>query len=228
VRKSTAKEYIKTIRRFSNLADIDNTEKITTLICTSSVSEGRKQLLCNAYEHYCNFKGLSWSKPRFVREEKIFFLPLESELDSLVSNSRIKMSVFLQLLKECGLDSGEAFKLRWIDVDVERKTIAVAPTKNHNARVLPVSSNLLARLLMLPRKKEFVFAWTYLDDFRRRYEEMRNKLAVKLNNPRLHEIAFKSFRHWKATMLYHQTKDILFVQHWLGHLCSHRNRLFVV
>jgi integrase len=217
VRKSTAAGYSKTIKRLSNLADIDNTQKITTLICTSSVSEGRKQLLCNAYEHYCNYKGLSWSKPRFVREDKVFFLPLESELVSLISNSRLKMSVFLQLLKESGVDSGEAYKLKWIDLDVERKTIAVTPTKNHNARVLPVSANLLSRLFMLRRKTEFVFAWTNLDDFRRRYEEMRNKLAIRLSNPRIHEIAFKSFRHWKATMLYHQTKDILFVQRWLGH-----------
>lgn len=28
---------------------------------------------------------------------------------------------------------------------------------------------------------------------------------------------FHIFRHWKATMLYHQTKDILYVMKFLGH-----------
>ncbi len=27
----------------------------------------------------------------------------------------------------------------------------------------------------------------------------------------------RTFRHWKATMLYHQTKDILYVKEFLGH-----------
>ncbi len=30
-------------------------------------------------------------------------------------------------------------------------------------------------------------------------------------------ISFHTFRHWKATMLYHQTKDPYYVQHFLGH-----------
>jgi len=42
-------------------------------------------------------------------------------------------------------------------------------------------------------------------------------LAKKLNNPRLLEIHFHTLRHWKATTLYHQTKDILYVKEFLGH-----------
>jgi integrase len=30
-------------------------------------------------------------------------------------------------------------------------------------------------------------------------------------------ISFHTFRHWKATTLYHQTKDILYVKEFLGH-----------
>lgn len=46
---------------------------------------------------------------------------------------------------------------------------------------------------------------------------MRNKLSDRLYNPRLHETAFKSFRHWKATMEYSKTEDILHIQNILGH-----------
>ena len=45
----------------------------------------------------------------------------------------------------------------------------------------------------------------------------RNKLAVKLQNPRLKQIHFHTCRHWKATMEYQRTRDILHVKYMLGH-----------
>lgn len=45
----------------------------------------------------------------------------------------------------------------------------------------------------------------------------RNKSVAKLQNPRLKQIHFHTFRHWKATMEYQRTRDILHVKHMLGH-----------
>ncbi|MEM3629165.1 MAG: site-specific integrase [Candidatus Bathyarchaeia archaeon] len=42
-------------------------------------------------------------------------------------------------------------------------------------------------------------------------------MAAKLGNPRLLQITFHTFRHWKATMEYAKTKDILHVKQILGH-----------
>ena len=42
-------------------------------------------------------------------------------------------------------------------------------------------------------------------------------VAKKLRNPRLTQITFHTFRHWKATTEYHKTKDILHVMRILGH-----------
>ncbi len=36
-------------------------------------------------------------------------------------------------------------------------------------------------------------------------------------NPRLLKITFRTFRHWKGTMEYHKTRDILHVMRVLGH-----------
>ena len=197
---------------------MDNPEKIKTLICTYPVSEARKELLTNAYDYYVKFRKLTWDKPRFIREDKAFFLPTEEELTILISNAKsIKMSNFLQFLKETACDSGEAWKLKWIDIDSERKTVNITPTKNHNARTLPISDNLLSRFLRLERRNERVFASKDLDSFSRCYALMRNRLSARLENPRIHLTAFRSFRHWKATDLYHRTKDILYVKWFLGH-----------
>jgi hypothetical protein len=75
-----------------------------------------------------------------------------------------------------------------------------------------ISCHLAGRLLSLPRKSERIFVCKDLDDFRRRYEDMKNALAVKMQNPRLKEVAFRSFRHWKATTEYRKTKHILHVK----------------
>jgi len=217
VKQSTANGYVKMLKVLSKLGDLDNPKQIRTLICTSQVSEGRKELLANAYNYWVKYRGLTWDKPKFTREDRPFFLPLEVELDQLISNTRNKMSTFLQLLKESAVNSGEAWKLRWIDIDSVRGTVNVTPTKNHSSRVLPISQILLTRLFKLPRKNERVFASKNLDKFRWLYERARNLLSAKLENPRLHEIAFRSFRHWKATQLYYHTKDILHVKWFLGH-----------
>ena len=49
------------------------------------------------------------------------------------------------------------------------------------------------------------------------FAEAKKRLAKKLNNPRLLRITFHTFRHWKATVEYHKTKDILHVQELLRH-----------
>jgi integrase len=43
------------------------------------------------------------------------------------------------------------------------------------------------------------------------------RTAHKFGNPRINRITFHTFRHWKATMEYHKTKDILYVMRLLGH-----------
>ena len=47
--------------------------------------------------------------------------------------------------------------------------------------------------------------------------QQRKRIAHKLQNPRLQRIHFTPSRHWKATMEYHRTKDILYVKQLLGH-----------
>jgi len=39
----------------------------------------------------------------------------------------------------------------------------------------------------------------------------------KLNNPRILKIVLHALHHWKATMEYHKTKEIIHVMQILGH-----------
>ena len=56
-----------------------------------------------------------------------------------------------------------------------------------------------------------------LDNFRDNYADQRDRIAEKVQNPRLSKIMFKTMLTWKGTMEYHRTKDVLYVMQVLGH-----------
>jgi integrase len=56
-----------------------------------------------------------------------------------------------------------------------------------------------------------------LDHFRGIFGQQRKRIARKLQNQRLLKITFHMLRHWKGTMEYHRTKDVLHVKQVLGH-----------
>ena len=68
----------------------------------------------------------------------------------------------------------------------------------------------------LPKKSEHIFEGNFLS-FSRIFRKHRSRMAFKLQNPRLKQITFHTFRHWKATTEYAKTKDILYVMKLLGH-----------
>lgn len=53
------------------VGDLDKPENIKNIICTYDCSEAYKKLLSNAYDYYVAWKGLSWIKPKFVKEENL-------------------------------------------------------------------------------------------------------------------------------------------------------------
>jgi len=82
--------------------------------------------------------------------------------------------------------------------------------------MLPLSDKLLSMLNSLPRIKQTIFPQCK-HSLRTRFDLQRNHAAEKLQNPRLKQISFKTFRHYKGTMEYHKTRDILHVKYILGH-----------
>src|SRR5438445_7124669 len=72
-------------------------------------------------------------------------------------------------------------------------------------------------LIQLPRSHERVFGPGKLDHFARWFYVKRRDVSQRLGNPQIRRIGFKTLRHWRASTLYHKTRDILLVQRTLGH-----------
>ena len=186
-------------------------------------SNGSKVTAAQAYKSFCEVVGIqipehiNFDKWLSNRQPKLPWLPLESEIDALTAGCSKKIATFLQLLKEVWCRSGEAWRLRWTDVDVEHNIVTInSPLKGGLPRQFKVSSKLAAMLNMLPKNDDKVFGGS-LDKLRQNFIIQRARTAHKLQNPRIKKISFHTLRHWGATMEYHRTKDILHVQERLGH-----------
>jgi integrase/DNA-directed RNA polymerase subunit RPC12/RpoP len=201
-------------KRGANLYD---PESVKEVISKQNWSENGKDVVVRAYSCFLKMVGGSWNPPIIREVEKLPFIPTEQELDSLIAAVRGKLSIFLQLLKETGMRAGEAWNLKWSDIDFENGTVRITPEKGSKARCFKLSARLQAMLNRLERKSEWIFKPWKLQNMRRTFQRVRNKLSVQLCNPRLKLITFHTFRHWKATMEYAKTKDILHVMQVLGH-----------
>ena len=198
-------------------ADLLNPESVKDVIARQTWSEGRKENAVDAYTLWLSFKGGSWNPPVYKRVRKLPFIPTEQELDSLIASCGPKTATFLQLLKETGMRAGEAWQLKWTDLDVEAKAVRVTPEKGSEPRILRISNKLLAMLSALPKENSYIFGGYPIRGFARSFQRQRLRASRKFGNPRLLQISFHTFRHWKATMEYAKTKDIFYVMKLLGH-----------
>jgi site-specific recombinase XerC len=69
----------------------------------------------------------------------------------------------------------------------------------------------------LAKKNQLVFGKPTYNYMENQFCITRKRVANKLQNPRIMQIHFHTLRHWKATMEYHKTRDILHVMNLLGH-----------
>ncbi len=127
------------------------------------------------------------------------------------------MATVLELLKQSAARRPEAWQLKWSDIDFKTKTIHITTRKGGNPRIVRINDKLIAMLNRLPRKSQRAFTYKNSTYMSKTFRKQRKRAVQKLGNPRIKRIHFHTLRHWRATMEYHRTKDILHVMQFLGH-----------
>jgi integrase len=180
-------------------------------------SSGHKILAVYTYNEYTKMKGIQWTIPQYKRNETLPFVPTEKEIDTLINGTAKKLSTVLQALKETGFRIGELWNCKWTDIDEEKSTLKCTAEKHGKPREVRITAKLISRLNALPKINVYIFGKTPVHGMRTSFGNQKNRLAEKLQNPRLRQIHFHTFRHYHATKLYNETKSILEVQARLGH-----------
>lgn len=234
LRDSTLEQKHQLLQRLLALgADLDKPDTVKAAIARLERSESYKLLLCIAYEGFAKYHGIPWTRPNYKQCERLPFIPHETEIDALIAGTDRKTSALLRLLKETAMRLGETWQLEWTHLDIQSHVITCNnPEKNSRPRIFNVTPDLIQMLDKLPKVNQYVFGcgrnvqegkidpklhMKLLHRQKSRITNQRERVATKLQNPRIRQISYHTLRHWKATMLYHQTKDILHVMKFLGH-----------
>jgi integrase len=215
VKGNTLGSYSAVLRKLAKHTDLTSEAVKEYLAKTQEWNEVTKAMTVIVYGSFLKFNNLTWQPPKYRPVDRAPYIPTEAEIDQLISGSGRVLATFLQFLKETGARSGEAARLKWKDIDPERKIATITPEKGSRARILPISLKLIDMLNYQPKKTEKIFATAF--SLKSNFYKTRKSIAFKLQNPRLKEIGLHTFRHWKATTEYHKTRDILHVQQLLGH-----------
>jgi len=216
--QKTIEVYGKRLRQVAGDCDISDPEAVKEYIANKQTWNNSTRLLTvEVYKAFADFSNIPFKPPKYHQDEKIPFIPTEKELDDLIAGCGKKTSTLLQLLKETGMRIGETRRIDWTDIDLENSHVTLNhPEKKGRPRMFRISQKLAGMLNAVPKdmKGPFRSCQTNLYNC---FISQRRHLAAKLQNPRLLRITFHTFRHWKATMEYHKTKDILHVMQLLGH-----------
>jgi len=222
-KESTIRSAVGALKALAKRTDLLKPEDVKEYLARAKLTDGRKEIIATYLARFYEFMRISFQKPRYNRANSLPFIPTEAEIDALIGRSGKKSAAFMQLIKETAARPGEAWALKWTDIDPQSMAISITPEKGSRARRQKASHQLLAMLNALPKDWSTVFhrpdtnPIDSLEWFRRSFLDQRSAITKKLQNPRINMISFKTLRHWKATMLYARTKDILLVMQTLGH-----------
>ncbi|MBS7635434.1 site-specific integrase, partial [Candidatus Bathyarchaeota archaeon] len=228
LKESTIQTYEKALRSLLAAgADLRDPESVKEALARISKGTHWKALVIATYTAFLKMLGKTWEPPSCEVTRKLPFIPTEEEIDALIASCGRKTATLLQMLKETGMRVGEALRLRWADVDLERRFLILNdPEKGGNPRIFKISEKLAGMLGSLPREGERIFAIS-VSSANSTFFISRRRAAEKLQNPRLKRIGFHTIRHWRATMEYHKTKDILHVKQLLGHKRIENTMLYI-
>jgi len=156
-RHSTVKYCVQSLKSIARRSSLLRPESAKSYLATAPISESRKAKLTEDLARFYAYKHLPFDKPNYRRIEKLPFIPLEVEVDQLISGCSRKVATYLQLIKETGIRAGEAWNLKWTDLDSEQRTISITPEKNSNPRHMPISTQLVGMLNALPKRHKLIF-----------------------------------------------------------------------
>ena len=166
----------------ANLYDPENIKEV--IARQEAWSESTKFIHVASYSAFAQANNIHWKPPKYRIRQKLPFIPLEQEIDVLIAGCGKKISTILQLLKESGIRIGEALRLEWIDVDLEKNRVTVnSPEKGSNARIFKISNKLARMINALPKDAHKVFNETKRGSASRNFHYQRRRIAKKYKTP---------------------------------------------
>ena len=215
--ESTIRTTARRLKHLSSLCNLDDPERVKEVIASKECSEGYKRNLVNDYLYYLKAHGLSWEKPRYQKGKRLPKVPSKEAIDKIIARATWQKATIFSILRDTGMAPSELRNTRMRDIDLDRGVISAPGMKGHLPRSLKLKPSTLALLkrYMAGHSEEYPFPTRKaMSDAWMNY---RKKAARNFQDPTLNTIRLYDLRHYFGTMLYHKTKDILYVKQQMGH-----------
>jgi integrase len=218
---STIKATGKRLRHLERNCNLKDPEAVKGYIANKQCSNANKEALIEAYDKVMKSLNLEWQKPFYKRYDKLPKIPTEEKLNMLISHASPRMALYLSMSKDLGTRPVELTWLKVADINLQNGTVNITGAKYTVGRNGKLKTPTLEMLKIYINRKRLsqndrVFPTTS-ENMSAYYRRLRNALAEKLQDPTIRQIRLYDFRHFKATMEYHKTKDLLHVKALLGH-----------
>jgi len=200
---------------------LEHPEQVRNFIASKQCSNGFKQSLVDAYDLYCQYRGIQWNKPFYERYDKQPKIPHETKIDMIIAHASSRMALILSMMKDLATRPIELTWLKVKDIDLETGVVNIATAKFGIGRTLKLKPQTLAMLKAWVLKKKLGLNDSVFpiksSSISENYRVLRNRLAEKLQDVSFKTMRLYDFRHWQASMTYHKTKDLFYVKSFLGH-----------
>jgi len=99
-RDSTIRSCVHALKSLAKRADLLDPESVKSYLAVARLSLGRKAVLVQHMARFYGYRRIPFDKPHYVPVDTLPFIPLEGEIDQLISGVGKKTAVYLQPLKE--------------------------------------------------------------------------------------------------------------------------------
>ncbi|UCD39485.1 MAG: site-specific integrase [Candidatus Bathyarchaeota archaeon] len=218
---STIKGTIKRLKHLKRNCLLADPESVKVFVANKQCTNGYKESLVEAYDLFMRSIGQQWRKPFYQRYDKLPKIPTEEKLNMLIANAGTRMALVLSMSKDLGTRPIELTWLKAADINLQNGVVNITGAKHTIGRNGKLKTATLEMLKTYITTKHLnlndrLFP-TKSENISEVYRRIRNALAAKLQDPTIRQIRLYDFRHFKATMEYHKTKDLLHVKALLGH-----------
>jgi integrase len=182
--------------------DLKQPEKVKEYVANLQSSDGHKDNLIDVYTHYARFYGIQWTKPRYMREERVTRVPREEDLNKIISHAKLKYAVAYSIIRDTGIRPVEIGNLKQKDIDLETGEIYPTTAKHGSERVLKVKASTLAMLkkyLSGIESGPMEQLWN-TRRVKENWSRLKISVANKLSEPQLKQIRLYDLRHFAGSM----------------------------
>ena len=144
----------------------------------------------------------------------------EERLDKIVASCRLKHALQFTLFKEIGIRPVELYNLTIRDIDLERGIISINTVKHGKSRNIKLKPKTNAMLQSFIKKHDYTLTermFSLPKTLSKAFQRVRKRVANRFQDPEIRKIRLYDLRHYYGSMLYHKTKDLLYVRAQMGH-----------